>query len=325
MSGSADPRAPNPAVVAVCSRSFTATPELREALLSRYPRARFNEAGATLSGAGLVEFLDGADKAIVGLERVDGAVLSRLPGLRVIAKFGVGLDSIDLGELESRGVRLGWTAGVNRRSVAELALCFALALLRGVPPASAALRGGAWRPLVGRELSEVAVGVVGCGHIGRELVRLLRPFGPRLLAHDLLDQPDFYREHGVVPLPLDDLLVQADVVSLHLPLDERTRRILSPARLDRMGAGACLINTARGGLVDEPHLARRLAEGALSGAAFDVFADESDPHPALLRLPNFLGTPHIGGRSRRGVLAMGYAAIDGLDDHRPPSHYAPGP
>lgn len=323
MSGAAAP--PDPAVIAVCPRTFSTDPALRDSLRARYPNARFNDLGVTLHGDALVEFLDGAEKAIVGVERLDGAALARLPALRVVAKFGVGLDSIDLPALESRGVRLGWTPGVNRRSVAELTLCFALALLRGVPAASAALRAGAWRPSVGRELSEVTVGLVGCGHIGREVARLLRPFGPRLLAHDLVDQADFYRELDVTPLDLDPLLARADIVSLHLPLDPSTRGVLSPARLDRMPEGSFLINTARGGLVDEAHLARRLDEGRLAGAAFDVFFDEPDVHPALLRQPTFLGTPHIGGRSRRGVQAMGRAAIAGLDDHRAPSAYASAP
>lgn len=310
----------DPAPVAVCSRSFSNHPTLRALVQERYADVRFNELGARLSGEALVRFLDGAEKAIVGPERIDAAIVAQLPRLRVIAKYGVGLDALDLEALAARGVRLGWRAGVNAGAVAELTVCFAISLLRGAAPASAALRAGAWRPSVGRELAETTFGIVGCGHIGRQVVRLLRPFGGRVLAHDIVDQAAFYGEHGVEPVSLETLLSESDVVSLHVPLDETTRGLMTAERIDRMRAGACLINTARGGLVDEAHLARRLAEGRLGGAAFDVFAEEppaSPEHAALLALPSFLGTPHVAGTSERAVLAMGRAAIDGLDEHRP--------
>ncbi|MFT3770374.1 MAG: phosphoglycerate dehydrogenase [Minicystis sp.] len=311
----------DPAPVAVCSRSFSNHPALRALVQERYANVRFNETGATLSGEALVRFLDDAEKAIVGMERIDAAILEQVPRLRVVAKYGVGLDALDLGALAARGVRLGWRPGVNAGAVAELTVCFAIALLRGLPAASGALRAGAWRPRIGREMAETTFGIVGCGHIGRQVVRLLRPFGGRVLAHDIVDQSEFYREHGVEAVSLEALLAASDVVSLHVPLDDSTRGLMSAERIDRMRAGACLVNTARGGLVDEQHLARRLGEGRLGGAAFDVFAEEPPASPAyaaLLGLPSFIGTPHVAGTSERAVLAMGRAAIDGLDDHDPP-------
>lgn len=304
--------------VAVASRSFSRHPTLRAELLARYPGTRFNESGRSLSGDDLVSFLAGASHAVIALETVDDRLLARLPELRVIAKYGVGLDKVDLRAIARRGIRFGWTGGVNRRSVAELALSFAIALLRRVPALAADVRAGVWVQGQGRELSGRTVGIVGCGHVGKELVGLLKPFGCTILAHDIRAYPDFYRAHDVTSVALDDLLRRAEVVTLHLPLDSSTRNILSAERLALMRPDAVLINTARGGLIDEAALAQRLTDGALAGAALDVLAVEPPDDLDFFACPNLLVTPHIGGSTAEAVLAMGRAAIAGLDDAQVP-------
>jgi D-3-phosphoglycerate dehydrogenase len=307
--------------VAVASRSFSKHPVLRAELLARYGLVTFNDAGVSLSGEALVEFLSGHDKAITALETLSAEVLERLPDLKVVGKYGVGLDMIDLAAMSRLGKKLGWTGGVNRRSVSELVIAFMIALLRHVPQGNALIRSGGWRQLMGRQLSERVVGIVGCGHIGKDLARLLKAFGCRVLAHDIRDFPDFYAETGVEPRGLDPLLAEADIVTLHLPLDASTRHILSAERLALMRPGAILVNAARGGLVDEVALRGMLEDGRLAGAAFDVFATEPPEDRALIGLPNFLCTPHVGGSAEEAVLAMGRAAIAGLDDFRDPLDY----
>jgi D-3-phosphoglycerate dehydrogenase len=304
--------------VAVASRSFSRHPILRAELLAHYPDVTFNDAGLSLSGDALVDFLQGHDKAITALERLDEGILSRLPDLKVVGKYGVGLDMIDLAALSRLGKRLGWTGGVNKRSVSELVISAAIALLRHVPQGHALVRDGGWRQLMGRQLSQRTVGIVGCGHVGKDLAQLLRAFGCTVLAHDIKDSPDFYAANGVQSLPLDDLLRQADIVTLHLPLDSSTHGILNAGRLGLMKPDAILINMARGGLVDEAMLTRMLSDGRLAGAAFDVFAEEPPTNLDLLRLPNMLALPHIGGSAEEAVLAMGRAAIAGLDAARDP-------
>lgn len=307
--------------VAVTSRSFSRHPVLRAELLARHPHTTFNDAGASLSGDALVRFLAGHERAITALEIIDDRVLAALPELRVISKYGVGLDMLDLAAMARRGVQLGWTAGINRRSVAELVIGFAIALLRRVPTASAEMRAGAWRQLPGRELSGRTVGIVGCGHVGKELAKLLRAFGCRILAHDIRDYAEFYRRNEIEALALDDLMARADIVTLHVPLDATTRNMIDGRRLALMKPGALLINAARGGIVDEAALRMALEGGRLAGAAFDVFSVEPPDDPALLSLPHFLATPHIGGSTEEAILAMGRAAIDGLEDSKVP---APG-
>lgn len=304
--------------VAVTSRSFSRNPVLRQELLKRYERVTFNDAGVQLEGEALVAFLRGHDKAITALERIDESVLARLPELQVVGKYGVGLDMIDMAAMRRHGKRLGWTGGVNRRSVSELVIAFSIALLRHVPAAHREVLAGTWRQHVGHQLTGKTVGIIGCGHIGKDLVRMLQPFECPILANDVLEFPDFYRQHGIKAVKLDELLAGADVVTLHVPLDESTRDMLGAEKLSLMRPGAILINTARGCVVDEAALKAALLEKRIAGAAFDVFAQEPPEDRELLELPNFLVTPHIGGSAVEAILAMGRAAIDGLDNNEIP-------
>ena len=166
--------------VAVTSRSFSKNPVLREELLQRYSNVTFNDAGASLSGEALHAFLAGHEKAIVALERIDAVLLAELPDLKVVSKYGVGLDNIDTHALRSHGKRLGWRGGVNRRSVSELALGLMIALLHCVPQATTEIRSGLWRQINGRQLTGKTIGIIGCGHVGKDLVLLLQPFSCRI-------------------------------------------------------------------------------------------------------------------------------------------------
>ncbi len=304
----------DPAVVAVSSRSFSLDPILREELRARYPNARFNREGvAVLSGDRLVRFLRGAEMAISGLDVFDEAVFAALPELRLISKYGVGLDMIDLDAARRHGVSVRWTPGVNRQAVAELAICFMIALCRRVVPLARELAVGEWRRVGGRQISSATIGIIGCGHVGQQVARICRAFGARVVAYDIRALDDFYRDTGVMPLTFEALLEQADIVTIHVPLDPSTRGMIDAAAIARMKRGACLVNTARGGIVDERAVKDALIEERLGGAAFDVFAIEPPTDRELLALSNFIGTPHIGGGTREAVLAMGRAAITGLE------------
>ena len=307
--------------IAVCAPHYCRFPlmhPLRDALRRRYGQVTFNEDRRGYAGDELIDFLRGHDRTIVGLEKMTDGVFEALPELRVVSKIGVGLDTLDLDAMARRGIKLGWTPGVNRRAVAELALASMLSVLRCLPLARDEIRQGLWQRQIGGQLTEKTVGIIGCGNIGKEVVLLLQPFRCRILAHDIRDYPDFYRTHAVGPVALEELLAASDVVSLHLPLDASTRDMLTAERLALMKPGAVLVNTARGGLVDEAALKAMLMDGRLAGAAFDVFASEPPEDLELLNLPNFLPTPHIGASARESMLAMGQAAIDGLENARIP-------
>jgi len=299
--------------IAVCSRSFSKHPVLRAELMKRYEKITFNDDGLKLEGATLVEFLAGHDKAITALEKLDDEILAKLPDLKVVGKYGVGLDMIDMEAMKKHGKRLGWTGGVNRRSVSELVISFAIALLRHVPAAHREVLAGTWRQHMGGYLSGRTVGIIGCGFIGKDLIEMLKPFNCPILVNDIIDQSKFYKKHGVKEVSLEELLSSSDVITLHVPLDDSTRNILTSDRMSLMKSDAILINAARGGLVDENALKQMLQSGRLAGAAFDVFAVEPPQDKVLLELSNFLVTPHIGGSAEEAILAMGRAAINGLE------------
>lgn len=301
--------------IAVCSRSFSRNAVLREEILTKYEHVTFNETGRQLEGDDLVNFLRGHDKAITALERISNDILASLPDLKAIGKYGVGLDMIDLAAMRAHNKRLGWTGGVNRRSVSELVIAFAITMLRHVHAANREVLSGVWRQHVGGELSGRTVGIIGCGHVGKDLVEMLKPFGCPILVYDIRSYPDFYKTHNIKPVSLDELLVQSDLVTLHVPLDESTRNILNEQRLALMKPTAVLLNAARGGLVDEIALKQMLQDKKLAAAAFDVFSIEPPTDTELLSLPNFLATPHIGGSAEEAILAMGRAAIDGLENN----------
>ena len=252
--------------------------------------------------AGLEAAVAGADAWIVrNRTQVRGAALDAARKVRVIGRLGVGLDNIDVDACASRGITVIPATGANAESVAEYVVAMALVLLRGAYFSSAEVAAGRWprEPLTrGREAGGKRLGLVGFGSIGRITARKAIALGMPVCAYDpqLAASDPVWRESGVEPLELDTLLERCDVVSLHLPLTPQTRGLFDGARLARMKRDAVLVNTARGGIVDEAALAAALRQGHLAGAALDVFSQE--PLPAgspLAGAPGLVLTPHIAG------------------------------
>lgn len=302
--------------VAIPSISFCQTEILRSEVLARYPDTRFNEEARRMSDDELVAFLSGRDAAIMGLENLTAEMLDHLPELKVIARMGVGLDNVDPALLRDRGIRIGWKGGTNRQSVAELMIAFSVCALRHVGPLFAEMRDGKRpRHQMGRHLGGRVVGLHGCGHVGKEVVRLLQPWDCTILACDIRDFPSFYEEYRVQPVSMDELVGRSEVLSLHIPLNDSTRGLYTGDVMDRMRDDAVLINTCRGGIIDEAALKERLLDGRLAAACIDAFAVEPPTDDELLNAPNFLCTPHIGGSAAEARLAMGRAAIDAIEDN----------
>ena len=305
----------------IASRSFSKHPVLRKEVLKRYPNAKFNDKGLSLNGNSLIEFLDGYEKAITALEKIDDSILKHLPDLKVIGKYGVGLDMIDLHAMKRNGVNLGWTGGVNKRSVSELVISYSIALLHRTIFANAEVRKGKWYQVKGRQLSDCTVGIIGCGHVGKDLVELLQPFNCKILANDVLDFKDFYKKYEVTSVGLEELIRKSDIVTLHLPLDKSTQNILDSDKLSLLKNDAVLINLARGGLIDEVALKELLNNNKIAGAALDVFEVEPPVDPSFATMDNVLITPHIGGSTEEAILAMGMAAIEGLENSEDPLNF----
>lgn len=249
--------------------------------------------------------LRNADALIVrNRTRVDATLLAAAPRLKVVGRLGVGLDNIDLAACAARRIDVIPATGANARSVAEYVIGVALLLRRQAYGASAAVAAGEWPRAAlskGRELAGSTLGVVGFGSIGRLVAELANGLGLHVIGCDAAIPPDsaWWPEQNTIPRPLDELLREADIVSLHLPLTDETRRLLDARRLSLMKRDAILINTSRGGIVDETALAASLRGGRLGGAALDVF--EHEPLPAgsaLAGCPGLLLTPHIAGVTR---------------------------
>jgi (S)-sulfolactate dehydrogenase len=233
--------------------------------------------------------------------QVRGALLEAAPRVRVIGRLGVGLDNIDVAACEARGIRVIPATGANAESVAEYVIAMALVLLRGAYLSSAEVAAGKWpRPALsnGREAGGKTLGLVGFGSIGRIAASKAAALGMRVLGHDahVSDSDPAWADARARPRALDALLAESDVVSLHLPLTAQTRGLFGHERLARMKRGAVLVNTARGGIVDEEALARLLHDGHLGGAALDVFGDEPlAAGSALAGAPRLILTPHVAG------------------------------
>jgi (S)-sulfolactate dehydrogenase len=246
----------------------------------------------------------GAEALIVrNRTQVRGDLLAALGRCRVVGRLGVGLDNIDVAACEARGIKVIPATGANALSVAEYVIASAMLLLRGAYQSTGAVAAGQWPRAAlsnGREIGGKTLGLVGFGSIGQLTARLARGLGMDVMAFDAMMDGDHpaYAALGARAAGLDELVAAADVVSLHVPLLDSTRNLFDGQRIAAMKHGAVLINTARGGIVDEVALAAALRSGQLGGAAIDVFGQEPVPAAAhFLDCPNLLLTPHIAGLS----------------------------
>lgn len=248
-----------------------------------------------------------ADALIVGMDAITAEVMDTAPRLRVIAKHGVGVDTIDLDAARARGIPVVCAPGSNSRAVAEYTFGLILSATRGITASHLGVSQGEWPKVFGPELAGRTLGVIGFGRIGRLVAGYAAAFGMTVLAHDpyVPDPP------GAEPTTLGQLLARSDVVSLHLPADPSAGPLLGRAHLEVMKPGALLVNAARGGLVDEEALAALLKDGHLGGAALDAFAHEPLPPDSPLRgAPHTLLTSHMAACGQEANRLMGVTVAE---------------
>jgi len=265
------------------------------------------------------------DGTICGDDRYTARVIEAcLPRLKVISKWGTGIDSIDQQAARHYGVMVGNTPNAFTMPVADTIMGYMLAFVRRLPWMDSAMKSGVWQKIPGRTLSECTLGVIGVGNIGKAVIRRARGFGMHLLGNDIIEiQPDFIRENGVEMTDLDDLLARSDFVSVNCDLNPTSLHLINAQTLSKMKPTAVLINTARGPIVDEASLGKALQDGMIAGAALDVF--EHEPLPAsspLLKLENVMLAPHNANSSpmawervhwntiRNLLVGLGYSVED---------------
>ncbi len=298
-------------------------PSLKSTLESAVREVIYNPVGRPLKEAELRSLVTDVDGYIAGLDEVDASVIEAANRLKVIARYGVGIDQVDIAEATRHGIVVTNTPGANSAAVAELAIALMVSLARNLIAANEAVRRGEWPALDGIGIRGKTVGLIGFGSVGREVARRLKDFGCYLIACDPLIRPEIAEEYGVRLVALQELLPDTDFVSLHAPATDSTVGLVNREFLARMKKGAFLINTARGELVDEWALAAALESGHLQGAALDCFSQEPpDKDNRLLRLPQVIVTPHIGAHTDEAVNQMGWTALKNclaaLRGERPP-------
>ena len=304
--------------VAVTSGLFAAMPEMAARIRADYPDAKIVEGRPPMAEDDIIEFVKDHDVVVAGIEPYTERVLDNLPDLKVIACCSAGVDHLDPRLLHERGIRMGWIPGVNKYAVSEMALCFMIDLLREIHTSNVNMRSGGWSRARGLLLRGRTVGIHGCGNIGKEVVRLLQPFGCNVLACDRMDYPEFYEQYGVTPVSPEQLWAESEVLTIHLPRNSTTIGMYSAEVLDQLRHGVYLVNTARGRIVDEAALKERLEDGRITAAAFDVFAVEPPDDHSLMQLPNFLATAHIGAGAEEAWIAMAEAGIRGITENAVP-------
>ncbi len=285
-------------------------PALRKALEDAVEEVRYNPLGRPLKASELKGMVRDIDGIIAGVDEINEEVVGAAPRLKVISRYGVGVDGIDIEAATSRGIVVTNTPGANTSAVAELTIGLMIALARKICEASSSTRNGLWPRMIGIGLKGKTVGLVGLGRIGKEVARRLRAFECRVLASDPAVSEEEARELGAEKTDLPVLLSESDIVSLHVPLLPSTRDMVDEKFISLMKRGAFLVNSARGELVDENALHRALLEGRLAGAALDCMREEPPPkgHP-LLGLKEVLVTPQMGAHTDEAMAAMGWMAL----------------
>jgi D-3-phosphoglycerate dehydrogenase len=283
---------------------------LKTELEAQVSEVIYNPTGKPLSSIEVAQLLPGIDGYIAGLDAIDANALKTADQLKVICRYGVGVDNVDLDAAREKGIIVTNTPGANSVSVAELALGLILALARQIPDAVEAVHQGKWPRYSGISLEGKTIGILGLGAIGKQLARRLKGFDCKILAFDPYADAAFANENQIELSSMEEVIVKSDFLSLHLPLLPETRGLVNDTFLNRMKQGSFLINTSRGEVVDEDALLRALQSSHIKGAGLDAFTVEPpDPKNPLLNLPQVIATPHLGAQTDGATSNMGWFAM----------------
>jgi D-3-phosphoglycerate dehydrogenase len=272
-----------------------------------------NGKGKALTEEELLAVIENYEAVIVGTDPITAGVIQKGKKLKIIAKNGVGYDNIDVKAATQQGVYVTITPGTVEKTVADSTFALMLALARNITLGDAAIRKGEWPRLVGMDIWNKKLGLIGLGRIGKNVVMRAKGFSMEVYAYDPYPDAEFCEQYGVHLVPLDELFKLCDLISIHAPLMESTKHIVDERAFSLMKPEALLINTSRGELVDERALYRALKEKKIAGAAIDVFSKEPpEVDFPLFELENALLTPHIAGYSRDGIASMGVMVAESV-------------
>lgn len=273
----------------------------------------YNDLGRPLQADEILERLDGVGGYVAGLDYITADVLEKAPAsLKVISRYGAGVDRVDMAAATAKGIKVTNTPGTNSVAVCELAFALMLCAARNVPKLHIAVEKGEWPRSQGIELRGKTLGIVGMGAIGKNLAIRAKAFGMTVNAYDPYFDEAFAKENGIGRMELDEVLTTSDFISLHVPLNDSTRHMINAEKIAEMKDGAIVINTARGGIIDEQAAAEAVKSGKLGGLGLDAFEQEPLIDSPLKGLDNVIFTPHTGAHTAEAVSGMGSMAVDNV-------------
>jgi D-3-phosphoglycerate dehydrogenase len=262
----------------------------------------------------MLNLIRGIDGIIIGIDELSAEIIERADKLKVISKYGTGLDNIDLPMATKKKIIVTNTPQANVDAVADLVFGLILSLARRIPEADRKTKNGKWEKIIGKSVWKKTLGVIGLGKIGKQVVKRARGFQMNILGFDLIKDKKFASRYGIKYVSLEKLLQKSDYITIHLPLNNATRGMISYKELGKIKKEAFLINTSRGGIVDEQALYQALRNNQLKGAALDVYHNEPPVESPLKELDNVIMTPHIGAYTEEAIENMGMQAAQNLID-----------
>jgi len=302
--------------ILVTPTSFTQTggEAALELLRSFSDNLVFNPLGRPLTGDELVPLLAGCEGFIAGVDFITRNVIENSPGLKVISRYGVGVDRVDIAAANGKGIIVCNTPGVNAHAVADLTFGLLLSIARKISLLDRKTRNGEWPRSTGFELYGKTIGILGLGAVGKAVAKRAAGFSMKIMAHDIAIDREFVEAHNIIDATFGHIVRSADVLTLHLPLTDETRNLISRDIMAVMKKGAVIINTARGGLIDETAACEFLKSGHLGGLGLDVFEAEPPPSSPLFTLDNVTVTPHTGAHTAEAISGMAELSVKNLID-----------
>lgn len=273
----------------------------------------YNDLGRPLQPEEILERLDGVDGYIAGLDYITEEVVEKAPdSLKVISRYGAGVDRVDLSACQKRGIAVTNTPGTNSVAVCELAFSLMLCAARNIVRLHESVEQGQWVRSQGIELKGKTLGIIGMGAIGKNLAKRARAFEMKVVAYDPFFDAEFAKQNQVERKELEELFPAADFISIHVPLTEQTRHMINRESIKKCKDGAVIINTARGGMIDEEAAAEAIKSGKLGGLGLDAFEEEPLLDSPLKGLDRVIFTPHTGAHTAEAVSGMGTMAVENL-------------
>jgi len=301
--------------ILITPRSFaSASDKPMKMLTEKGYEIQLNDIGRPYKKEEMLKLIRDVDGIIIGIDELSAEIIEKANALKVISKYGIGLDNIDINMATNNKIIVTNTPTANLDAVADLAFGLILSLARRIPEADKKTKSGAWEKIIGKSVWEKTLGIIGLGKIGRQVVKRAQGFKMNILVFDLIKDKKFAQKCGIKYVNLEELLQKSDYITIHIPLNDATRDMISYEELEKIKEGAFLINTSRGGIVDEGALYNALRNNKLRGAALDVYNNEPPRESTLKELDNVIMTPHIGAYTEEAIENMSIQAAQNLID-----------